>query len=134
MGTKDRPEPSKGELEIARLLWELGEATVRQVHDHLPPGRKIDFVTVQTYLRRLEAKGYAKTRLDGRLRVYSPAVRPKTVIRGAVDDFVERVFGGAALPLVHHLIEERGIDAAGIADLRALLDRLEREGEGHGKR
>ena len=51
---------SKAEMEVASLVWELGEATVRQVTDALPAKRKIDFTTVQTYLSRLEAKGYGE--------------------------------------------------------------------------
>ena len=52
-----RPGVSKGELEVARLVWDLKNATVRQVYEALPDGRDIDFTTVQTYLRRLEEKG-----------------------------------------------------------------------------
>jgi predicted transcriptional regulator len=118
---------SKGELEVARLLWQLGEATVRQVHEAFPEGRQMDFATVQTYLRRLESKGYVHAKLDGRTRVYSPRVKPRTVIRETIDDLVERLFGGETMPLVRHLIEDRGIDAADLAELRQLLDRLEEE-------
>ena len=67
-----RPGLSKAELEIARLVWELKEASVRQVHEALPTNRKVDFTTVQTFLKRLEEKGYLKVRLEGRSRIYAP--------------------------------------------------------------
>lgn len=118
---------SKGEMEVARLLWQLKQATVRQVYEALPADRTIDFTTVQTYLRRLETKGYATARLQGRTRVYSPTVRPRTVIRETIDDLVERLFGGETMPLVRHLIEERGIGDEDLAELRELIDRLEKE-------
>jgi BlaI family transcriptional regulator, penicillinase repressor len=126
----ERPSLSKGEMEVARILWELGRATVRQVHDAFPPGRTIDFATVQTYLRRLETKGYVKGQLEGRLRVYAPRVRPNTVIRETVDELVDRLFGGETLPLVRHLIEDRGLQNQDLAELRRLIDRLEEE-SGH---
>lgn len=126
----DRPALSKGELEVARLLWELGSATVRQVHQALPADRPMDFSTVQTYLRRLEAKGYARARLEGRTRVYAPKVKPSTVIRETVDDLVERLFGGETLPLMRHLLEDRGINEEELSQLRSWLDRLEKEGRG----
>lgn len=116
-------------MEIARVLWERGEATVRQVHESLPPGREIDFTTAQTYLRRLEAKGYAKAKLVGRTRVYSVKVKPETVIRETVGEIVERLFDGKPLPMVQHLIEEGGIGREEIGQLRQLLDRLEKEEE-----
>src|SRR5262249_1754882 len=118
----ERAALSKGELETARVLWELGSATVRQVHAAFPRERGIDFTTVQTYLRRLEAKGYVRDALEGRTRVYAPRVKPQTVIRETLDDLVDRLFGGEALPLVRHLIEDRGISDPELAELRALLD------------
>jgi BlaI family transcriptional regulator, penicillinase repressor len=51
-----RPALSKAEMEVARIVWNLGEATVRQVFEAFPAERKIDFATVQTYLRRLETR------------------------------------------------------------------------------
>jgi predicted transcriptional regulator len=112
-------------MEVARVLWDLGGGTVRQVHQALARDRAIDFTTVQTYLRRLEAKGYIRGKLAGRTRVYAPKVKPRTVIRETVDDLLDRLFAGEALPLVRHLIEERGITSADMAELRALLARLE---------
>ena len=125
----DRPSLSKGEMEIARLLWDVGPATVRQVFEALPQSRKMDFSTVQTYLRRLESKGHANSKLEGRVRVYSARTKARTVIRETVDDLVQRLFGGETLPLVRHLIEERGIDENGLAELRDLIDQLESKGD-----
>lgn len=125
----DRPALSKGEMEIARTLWEIQPATVRQVFEAIPKSRKFDFSTVQTYLRRLESKGHANSKLEGRVRIYSARTRPQTVIRETVDDLVQRLFAGETMPLVRHLIEERGIDEEGISELRSLIDRLEAESE-----
>ena len=125
----ERPALSRGELEVARVLWDLGEATVRQVHEAFPAGRGIDFTTVQTYLRRLESKGYVRARLDGRVRVYAARVKPRTVIRETVNDLVERLFAGEAMPLVRHLIEDRGMSDQDLDQLRELLDRLEEKPE-----
>jgi predicted transcriptional regulator len=114
-------------LEVARVLWELKEATVRAVHEAFPAERQIDFTTVQTYLRRLENKGYIVGRLVGRTRVYSPKVKARKVIGETVDDLIERLFGGEALPLMRHLIEDRGISTDDLAELRKLIDRLDRD-------
>lgn len=120
-----RPPISKGELEIARVLWEIGPAGVREIHDSVSKIRKIDFATVQTYLRRLESKEYATSKKEGRIRIYSARAKPKTVIRNTVDDFVNRLFGGESMPLVKHLIEDRKIDSQQLAELRDLIDRME---------
>ncbi len=127
--TTQRPPLSRAELEMARIVWDLGEATVRQVFERLPAERELDFKTVQTYLRRLEAKGYLRTHREGRSKVYRPRVQPDQVVRETVSDFVDRLFDGELLPLVQHLVEDRGIEEDEIRQLRALLDRLEAEHE-----
>ena len=118
---------SKGEMEVARAVWKLGRATVRQAHEAMPADRKMDLATVQTYLRRLEAKGYVRSQLAGHVRVYAPKVQPTTVIRETVGDLIDRLFGGEAMPLMQHLIEDRGVTTAEISELRRLLDRLEED-------
>lgn len=125
----ERQPISKGEMEIARALWEISPATVRAVYESLPNNRKMGFSTVQTYLRRLETKGYVTSSLDGRVRVYASRTKARTVIRETVDDLVQRLFGGETMPLMRHLIEERAIDEKNLAELRELIDRLEQETE-----
>lgn len=122
---------SKAELEVARIVWSLGGATVRQVFEALPQERELDYKTVQTYLRRLEAKGYLSTRREGKSIHYRPKVRPTQVVRETIEDFVARLFDGEALPLVEHLITDRKLSATEIARLRALLNDMEHADDEH---
>lgn len=118
---------SKGEMDVARVLWEIGPAPVRTIHEALTAKLDIDFATVQTYLRRLETKGYASSELDGRTRIYTARRKPRTVIRETVDELVQRLFGGQTMPLMRHLIEDHGVSSQDIAELRELIDQLEKE-------
>ncbi len=127
MMARRRPDVSKAELEVARIVWQLGGATVRQVLERLPTKRKIEYRTVQTYLRRLETKGYLRRKLQGRSTFYAVRVRPDRVIRDTVTDFVARLFDGDALPLFEHLISEQGLTGEEIRRLRAMLDQKEAE-------
>ena len=117
-----RPAAAKSELEIAQIVWRLGQASVREVLDALPADRALDFKTVQTYLRRLEAKGYVRGRLQGRTKVYLPRVRRGQVVREVIDDLLERLFDGESLPLFQHLIQDRGLSRDELTQLRALID------------
>jgi BlaI family penicillinase repressor len=119
-----QPSLPKSELEVARIVWELGKATVRQVADALPEDRNLDFFTVQTYLRRLEAKGYLRKRREGRNNIYFPRARPSRVVRDVVDDFIHRMFDGEAMPLFQHIIHQRGLTDEEIEQLRQTLNHL----------
>ena len=120
-------ELPKSELQIARIVWRLKSATVRDVLNELPAARKIDFKTVQTYLRRLEAKGYLKSKRQGRSNVYVPKAQPQRVVRDVVDDFMDRLFDGEAIPLLQHVIHDRGLTEEELRKLRDMLDQLEAE-------
>ncbi len=124
-----RPPLAKSELEVARIVWNLRAATVRQVAEALPKERNLDFFTVQTYLRRLEAKGYLRKRRQGRRNVYSPRVRPHQVVREMIDDFVDRLFDGEALLLFQHLIHDRGLTDEEIEQLQKTLNQLKEQKE-----
>jgi|GEM_PF-49949 len=128
-----RAAASKAELEIARLVWELKGATVRQVLEALPADRALDYKTVQTYLRRLEAKGYLQSRLDGKTSFFTPRVRPSQVIRETIGDLVDRLFGGDPLPLMEHLIAKHRLSDEDLDKLRALIDHSERQGQSEGQ-
>lgn len=117
-----RQKLSSAELEVAQAVWKLGTARVRDVVAALPAGREVDASTVQTYLRRLKAKGYVRTRREGRADVYLPAAKPAGVIRDVVRDLIDRVFNGDALPLVQHLIDDDALTDEQIAQLQAKLD------------
>ena len=125
-----KPPLSKSELEVARVLWSLKEATPRQVFEAYPNERKVDFTTVQTFLRRLESKGYIRARRKGKTKYYSPRIQPKTVIRQTIDDFLGSLFNGDMLPLMRHLIHDRNATREDIEQLRELLDQWEAEQNG----
>jgi predicted transcriptional regulator len=91
----------------------------------------MDYAAVQTYLRRLEAKGYVRARRSGRTKVYQSKVESAQVIRETVGDLMTRLFGGETLPLMLHLIEDRGITPEETRQLRQALDALEAEQASH---
>ena len=124
-----RPPLSKAELEVARVLWQLGEGTVGTVHEAMSAERDIEYATLQTYIRRLEAKGYIKSRRVGRTKLYTPKVRPKQVIRETVDDLMKLLFDGEPVPMVRHLVNERDLTANDIAELKRIVGELERQSD-----
>jgi BlaI family transcriptional regulator, penicillinase repressor len=113
---------SPSETEILRLLWDAGSGTVQAIADRLPADRKIAYATVQTLLRRLESKGYVRHRLVGKAHVFEPLEGKDKVIQSAVGSFLQRLFGGDAVPLVMHLARHRKLTLEDVERLKQLIE------------
>ncbi len=125
-----RPPLSKSELEVARVLWELGEGTVGTIFEAMSADRKIEYATLQTYVRRLEAKGYIQARRVGRTKWYRPKIRPKQVIRETVSDLMQLLFDGQPLPMVRHLVNDQKLSTEDIVELKRIIRELEENSDG----
>jgi BlaI family penicillinase repressor len=121
MTKKELRAMSPAETEILRLVWQLSEATVQQICDHLPPDRDIGYNSVHTLLCRLEGKGYLKHRVRGKAHVFYAAVEQEAVVKRSVRDFLDRLFGGDPRPLVQFLAEDGKISEEDIKRLRQLI-------------
>ena len=89
------------ELETMKVVWDLGSCTVREVYETLRTRRQIAYTTVMTTMR---------------------------ILAEMVREFVDRVFGGAAEPLVQHLVRDRHLTED---DLREIARQLKaRKGNG----
>ena len=111
------------ELEIMKVIWPRGQATVREVYDHLCEHRTIAYTTVQTMMNILETKGHLKREPGGKASVYAPVRPQKFVVRSMVREFVDRVFDGSARPLLVHLLKEKGLTEREKRELQKLLDK-----------
>jgi BlaI family transcriptional regulator, penicillinase repressor len=113
--------PTEQELEIMKILWTRGEATVRDVYEELRLHRTIAYTTVMTMLGILEGKEHVgKVTGEDRAFIYHP-VRPKEeVIRNMVTDFVSRAFNGSAKDLVEHLLHTGEVSREELLELSRL--------------
>ncbi|MBP3955316.1 BlaI/MecI/CopY family transcriptional regulator [Gemmata sp. G18] len=98
--------PSERELDVLKVLWELGSGSVRDVQDRLAPELGLAFNTVQTVLRNMEDKGLVGHRAEGRTFVYFP----KHTREQVTSRFLNKVFGGALDQFVLSML--RASDAA----------------------
>jgi BlaI family transcriptional regulator, penicillinase repressor len=113
------------ELEIMKVVWPLGGATVRDVYGTLRERRSIAYTTVQTMMNILEGKGYLRKEPGEKAQIYVPARPQQTVVRSMVKEFVDRVFDGSARPLLVHLLKEKGLTERERRALQSLLDKEE---------
>ena len=116
-----RPTLTAQELEIMKVVWTLSSPTVRQVYEELLGQRRIAYTTVMTMMNILEQKGYLKKTQGERAFVYTPSKPAKKVIADMVKEFVDRVFNGAAEPLLLHLMEEEKLTEKDLEEIRRTI-------------
>ena len=95
------------QIQIMKVVWRLGEVTVRDVYEALRAQRSIAYTTVMTTMKTMEARGHLKKRAEGRAYVYQAVEPQNRALRKIVGDFIDRVFNGSAEPLLAHLVQER---------------------------
>jgi predicted transcriptional regulator len=115
--------PSERELDILKVLWELGEAKVRDVHEALCRESECAFTTVQTLLRIMADKRLVKQRVKGRALVYSPAHTREQVS----SRFLRRVFDGALDQLVLNMLAAENVSAEEMRSLEQLIAKARRQ-------
>ena len=116
---------SKGEMVVASALWRLKSASLGELHEEVTKSDTMEYATVQSYIRRLETKGYVKAKRVGRSNVYRPKIKPEKVIGQTLDQMMKQLFDGKAIPLFRHLISERGISESELAELRKIVESAE---------
>lgn len=114
------------ELEVMACLWQLREATARQLREAMTGYRPMAHTSMVTLLGRLEAKGLVKRAKGpvGKAFVYTPLRRPDKTYRRVVGDVLQRIFGGNGPALVASLFDTKPPTPAELTQLQQLLDRL----------
>jgi BlaI family penicillinase repressor len=120
------PRLGKVQLQIMRLLWAHERATAREITDELARTQPIAHSTVQTLLRKMEAKGAITHETDERTFVFRPLYRQDEVTETALHDLLTRLFDGSVYGLVSHLLRSEEVSDDELARLRALIEAEER--------
>ena len=104
-----------------KIVWGREQATVRDVYEAMLERKKVAYTTVMTMMRILEEKGYLKKSASEKAHVYTAAEPKERVVGGMVSEFLNRVFDGAAKPLLLHLVENREVSTSEMEEIAAIL-------------
>lgn len=104
-----------------KVIWEHGEASVRDVYNALLAKRRIAYTTVMTMMNILEGKGYLNKRQVERAFVYEPAQPQQQVLGSMVREFVDRVFNGSAEPLLLHLVSDKKVTEKELKEIQEIV-------------
>ena len=111
------PAPTDREVEILKVLWDIGEGSVREVHERLTAETGLHFNTIQTQLRIMDDKGLVAHRQVGRTFLYKPRCTREQVS----SRFLHKVFDGALDQLVMSMLSAERVDAGELKELAQII-------------
>lgn len=103
------------------VVWKRNPITALEVVQQLTAHKQWQDQTIRTMLRRLIRKKALTYKAEGKVFYYAPAVSREQCVRGESRSFLERVFGGAAQPLLVQLVQESKLSTNEIAELKKIL-------------
>ena len=120
------PKLSKLETRILELLWDRGNASIREIQESFPEPRPA-YTTIQTTVYRMETKGTVRrTRKVSNAHLFEPLVE-RDVARHRLLDEILSLFGGRAQPMMAQLAEAGKLTRDDIRELEKVVDKIEKE-------
>jgi predicted transcriptional regulator len=118
-------KPTEAELTLLNILWQMGPATVRQIHDTVSVTQKTGYTTVLKILQIMHEKSLVIRDETNRAHVYAAANSETHTQSSLIKDLISKAFGGSTSKLVMRAIDE-STSAEEIDDIRQLLKSLDK--------
>lgn len=118
-------KPTESELEILSLLWELKEASVRQIHERLAETKDTGYTTTLKTMQIMHAKGMVTRDEENRSHIYRPATNQQDTQNSLLKNLMSTAFGGSSKKLVMQALGQDNPSKDEIDEIRAFLDQLE---------
>lgn len=119
--------PTDAELEILTVLWSLGPATVREVHEVIAKRRNAQYWTVLKQMQIMAEKGLLLRDDRERAHVYTAAQPREWMQQQLAGDLLDRAFYGSATQMLIGALSSRRVSKEEIARIRRLIDGYEPE-------
>ena len=110
MARPPSPTITEAEQAILEVLWELGEASVRDVTDRLVQHKPVAYTTVLTMLGILNKKSLVTFRQEGRAFIYKPTLTKDDARSHALSSLLTQMFDGSPEMLALHLLKNHDVD------------------------
>lgn len=125
---KSQKRPTDAQLSILTVLWESGPATVRQVHEALPDRLRRGYTTTLKLMQIMAEQGLLTRDESARSHVYCARSQEADTQDRLLLDLVRKAFRGSAGRLALRALSQRQASTEELAQIRALLDELDRGG------
>lgn len=120
-------KPTSAELEILDVLWERGQATVREVHEIISERKPTIYTTVLKLMQIMHEKGLVERDDSSKAHVYRAKLTQDETQKNLVSDLLEKAFRGSALRLVQHVLETKPATQEELTEIRKLITEAEKK-------
>ncbi len=120
-------KPTESELEILQILWNMGTATVRNVHEELGKYKESGYTTTLKLMQIMFEKGLVTRDASSKTHVYKPNVSKQTTQKHLLNKMVNSLFSGSASQLVMQALGSHMPDKNELAEIQKLLDNLKKD-------
>jgi predicted transcriptional regulator len=127
MARPKEEQPTAGELEVLKVLWDRGPSTVRDVMDVLNESRPRAYTSVMSLLNVMTDKGLLVREAQGRAFVYRPRTNRGRTLQRMVGDLLGRAFEGQASQLVAHLLDQSKPTSEELNEIRRAIEAYQKE-------
>ena len=118
-------QPTAVELEILRILWELGPSPVRDIHAKLSESKDTNYSTTVKMLAVMLTKGLLKRDEDATPHIWRAAVTRDKAAKKFLTELIEKVYDGSTMSLVLQALSSGKASQEDIDEARRLLDQME---------
>ncbi|MGC2300372.1 MAG: BlaI/MecI/CopY family transcriptional regulator [Acidobacteriaceae bacterium] len=116
------PRPTEGELELLRILWDLGPSTVRDIHQEISNHRPLGYTSVLKLLQIMTEKGLVEREEAAKAHIYRAAAEQHETQDQMVRDISDRLFAGSAAQLAMHALALEPVNDQELEELRNLIE------------
>jgi predicted transcriptional regulator len=125
MPRRPSAQPTEVEMQILRILWDLGPSPVREIHRRLEAVKGTNYSTTVKMLAVMLQKGLVKRDEAAQPHVYRPALTRVKTGKKMLDDLIEKVYEGSAMSLVLQALSSGKATKEELDQVRRLLDQME---------
>ncbi len=122
------------EAEILSIVWELGSATVKDVHDRIlaDPDRELAYTSVTTVLRRLTEKGWLVCDKQGKAFYWRPLLTKQQAEVIKAHDQLQRFLAVGNPDIIAAFADS--LDQAATDQIEAIAKRIQSAREARGEK
>lgn len=117
-------KPTESELEILQVLWQRGQATVREVHEELSTTKDAGYTTTLKLMQIMNEKGLVKRDDSNKTHVYEALVSKEKTQQHLVGKMMTTLFDGSASQMVMRALGSSKPSKKEIDEIQQLLDQM----------